>query len=164
MCTYSCTLICCNMGIYTIYETDLPSLLSLQDIYWLMTYPQSVWSGALSTKLSAQLWPLLQSCWVFQTFPCTSLPGCSPAWMVSWDLPTRLTAQLWPVPHHHGCSVRTCPLAWLLSCDLSTSASLTCPPACLHSLLHFHQLVLSVSTWPPAWPWVSCDLYTSLAA
>ncbi len=108
----SCNLICCNMAICVKCETYLLKYLwSLQDIYWLMTYPQiCLISCVLSTKLSAQLWPLhLEACWVV-TFLCTSLPGCSlvtcpPAWMLSSsDMSTCLPEQLW-LAHQPGSPV-----------------------------------------------------------
>ncbi len=142
------------------------SLLSLQDIYWLMTYapirliscaqcpPNCLLNCDHFTCKPAQLWPFHPP-----TRPA-SLLSCDlfmhqPAWLLTCGLSKNLDAQLWPVhlprwavltAHQPGCTVvlsvaQTCPL----SCHLSTS------------------LPGSVVTHPPAWL-RSCDMFISVAA
>ncbi len=115
------------------------SLLSLQDIYWLMIHPPIC--------LISLLCPVHQIVCSVVTTPPACLLSCD----LSMHQPVWL---LWPV-HQHGCSVVICPQASQSSCYLLASLAAL--------LLHIQQLALSVATCPPACR-VSCDLSTSMAA
>ncbi len=166
----SCTLICCNMATCVKYETYLlKSLLSLQDILWLMTY-SSIWQiDDLFIDLSDQLCPVHQIICSFVTTPPASLLSCDlsmhqPAWLLSWPV------------HQPRWAALTCPPAWLHSCYTSNNLSSQLPPvyqpamvSCdpsttlVTQLWHVYQCHCSVVTCQPTWV-LSCDLSTNLAA
>ncbi len=151
--------------------------LSMHQPVWLLT----MLSWDLSTRLTAELWPVHQHGCSVVICPQASLSRCY--------LPTSLAAQLLHIQqlaHQLGCTVvthpTTCPLschlstslpgsvvtyppAWLLSCDLSTSLLCSCDmsTSLLAQLCHVHHSGCSVVTWEPACL-CSCDMSIRLTA